>query len=67
MTVENLNSFQVFGAKELNSTIFETTASVNTIDLSKKYFIGVITVKDILPSNIKGFNLEGNKILSKIY
>nr|KAF7416741.1 hypothetical protein H0235_011272 [Vespula pensylvanica] len=59
MTVENLNSFQVFGAKELNSTIFETTASVNAIDLSKKYFIGVTTVKNILPSNIKGFNLEG--------
>lgn len=67
MTVENLNSFQVFGAKELNSTIFETTTSINTVDLLKKYFIGVTIVKDILPSYIKGFNLKGNRILSKIY
>ncbi|XP_046826802.1 uncharacterized protein LOC124427654 [Vespa crabro] len=59
MTVENLKSFQVFGAKELNSTIFETTTSINTVDLSKKYFIDVITIKDIVASDIKGFNLKG--------
>ncbi|XP_014606540.1 PREDICTED: uncharacterized protein LOC106788102 [Polistes canadensis] len=59
INVDNLNSFHVFGAKELNSTIFETTTSIDTIDLSKKYFIGVTNVKDILPFNIKGFNLKG--------
>ncbi|XP_043493312.1 uncharacterized protein LOC122518436 [Polistes fuscatus] len=63
MTVDNLNSFHVFGAKELNSTIFETTTSIDNIDLSTKYFIGVTTVKDILSFNIKGFNLKGNKFI----
>ncbi|KAI4502427.1 hypothetical protein M0802_002339 [Mischocyttarus mexicanus] len=59
MTVNYLNSFHVFGAKELNSTVFETTTSNATIDLSKKYFKGVTIVKDILPFDIKGFNLKG--------
>ncbi|XP_015188612.1 PREDICTED: uncharacterized protein LOC107072855 [Polistes dominula] len=59
MTVNHLKSFHVFGAKELNSTIFETTTSIDSIDLSTKYFIGVITVKDILPFDIKGFHLKG--------
>ncbi|KAK2582296.1 hypothetical protein KPH14_004637 [Odynerus spinipes] len=67
MTVQNLNSFHIFGAQKLNSTIFETSLSIDTIDLSKKNFIGVINVDDILPFDIKGLNLNGFQEITNVW
>ncbi|KAL0105372.1 hypothetical protein PUN28_016792 [Cardiocondyla obscurior] len=61
--VKNLNVSHVHGARNLNTTIFDSVSALQNIDFSKKLFTGRVFVKNMTASKIKGLNLKDLKIV----
>jgi len=64
ITVKNLNVSHVFGAHNLNTTIFGSVSALHDIDFSTKLFTNQVFVKNISASQIKGTNLKGKNNLN---
>ncbi|XP_077278366.1 uncharacterized protein LOC143906276 isoform X2 [Temnothorax americanus] len=60
--VKNLNVSHVLGARNLNTTIFDSVSALQSTDFSAKLFTGRVFVKNISASKIKGTNLKDFKI-----
>lgn len=59
--VKNLNVSHVLGARNLNTTVFDSVSALQNVDFSTKLFTGRVFVKNISVSEIKGLNLRGKK------
>jgi len=64
MIVKNLNVSHVIGARNLNTTVFDSVSALQGIDFSTKLFTGRVFVKNISASKIKGINLKGKNNLN---
>ncbi|XP_024888654.1 uncharacterized protein LOC112465371 isoform X2 [Temnothorax curvispinosus] len=60
--VKNLNVSHVLGARNLNTTVFDSVSALQSTDFSTKLFTGQVFVKNISASKIKGTNLKDFKI-----
>lgn len=62
--VKNLNVSHILGARNLNTTVFDSVSALHSIDFSAKLFTERVFVKNVSASEIKGTNLRGKNNLN---
>jgi len=61
LIVKNLNVSRLFGANDLNSTVFDSASTLHSMDFSEKLFAGKVSVKNISVSKIGETDVTGKK------
>lgn len=59
LVVKHLYVQNVTGARDLNSTMFDSVSALQNVDFSTKVFTGQVFVKNISVSEIQGIDIRG--------
>lgn len=59
LVVNNLHVSNVIGARDLNSTMFDSVSALHSVDFTTKLFTGQVFVKNISALEIKGIDVRG--------